>query len=82
MISRQLRVFYYAIMRLPMLLNGRLYKVLRAPTRGVVRVQLGPGQKNYRPDRSAFAQCSDCAQHGVGEHAPQILIIEGYKPGL
>ncbi len=34
-------------MRIPMLLNGRLYKTLRAPTRGVVCVQLGPGQKNY-----------------------------------
>jgi SAM-dependent methyltransferase len=50
MISRQLKATYYAIMRLPMLLNGRLYKALRAPTHGLVRVQLGPGQKNYLPD--------------------------------
>lgn len=27
--------------------NGLLYKYLRAPRRGVVKVHLGPGQKNY-----------------------------------
>jgi predicted SAM-dependent methyltransferase len=49
MLSRQLKAFYFAAMRLPMMVSGLLYKTFRAPTHGVVRVQLGPGQKNYLP---------------------------------
>lgn len=30
-----------------MYINGLLYKHLRSPKRGLVKVQLGPGQKNY-----------------------------------
>jgi predicted SAM-dependent methyltransferase len=47
MISRQLKSLYFAAMRLPMLVSGVIYKKFCAPTHGVVRVQLGPGQKNY-----------------------------------
>lgn len=49
MISHDLRVAYYALLRWPMRLNGLLYKHLRAPRNGdgTVKVHLGPGQKNY-----------------------------------
>ena len=34
-------------MALPMKINGALHRAIRAPHSGMVRVQLGPGQKNY-----------------------------------
>jgi predicted SAM-dependent methyltransferase len=47
MISRELKALYYAGMKVPMLVNGIVYKLFRAPRTGIVKVQLGPGQKNY-----------------------------------
>jgi SAM-dependent methyltransferase len=49
MISRELKAMYYGLMKYPMRLNGKIYKTFRAPRHGLVRVQLGPGQKNYLP---------------------------------
>lgn len=50
MISRRLKAAYYTIMRIPMRLNGVIYKSFRSPASGndkLVKVHLGPGQKNY-----------------------------------
>lgn len=50
MISRRLKAAYYVLMKLPMRVNGLIYKALRAPASGndgKVLVHLGPGQKNY-----------------------------------
>jgi hypothetical protein len=50
MISRGAKALYYALMGLPMRLNGFLYKAFRAPhgrNKKIIKVQLGPGQTNY-----------------------------------
>lgn len=49
MIGPQLRATYYAVTRVPMWINGRLYKHLRAPRPGTnpTKVQLGPGRAKY-----------------------------------
>jgi predicted SAM-dependent methyltransferase len=47
MIPRCLKALYYKVMRLPMRCNGSLYRRLRAPRDGVVRVHLGPGRERY-----------------------------------
>ncbi len=47
MISRGLKATYYYLLGGPMRLNGAIYRRLRAPSSGVVKVQLGPGQNNY-----------------------------------
>jgi predicted SAM-dependent methyltransferase len=49
MIGPHLRAAYYAITRVPMWANGRLYKHLRAPRPGKdsIKVQLGPGRAKY-----------------------------------
>lgn len=39
---------YYGVMRVPMRLNGRLYRQLRQPQQPI-KVQLGPGKRNYVP---------------------------------
>lgn len=49
MLNRKLRLFYYTLFGPAMRINGLLYKWLRAPTHGLVRVQLGPGRTNYLP---------------------------------
>jgi SAM-dependent methyltransferase len=49
MISRGLKAFYYALFRIPMRFNGMIYRAFRAPSIGVVKVQLGPGIANYFP---------------------------------
>ena len=49
MISRRAKAALYGAAGPFMRLNGILYKHLRAPRRGVVKVHLGPGQKNYLP---------------------------------
>jgi SAM-dependent methyltransferase len=46
-ISRRVKAIYYAAMAPLLRLNAVLYRVLRAPREGLVRVQLGPGQRNY-----------------------------------
>ncbi|HWB00165.1 MAG TPA: methyltransferase domain-containing protein [Pirellulales bacterium] len=47
MLSRQAKAAYYALFAPAMKLNGWIYRQFRAPRDGVVRVQLGPGQRNY-----------------------------------
>jgi len=49
MISRGLKAFYYALFHIPMRLNGMIYKTFRAPSKGVVKVHLGPGTIKYFP---------------------------------
>lgn len=52
MLSRKAKAAYFGIMRIPMLLNGRFYRAVRAPRSSndsIVKVQLGPGQNNYIP---------------------------------
>lgn len=47
MLSRELKALYYVAARVPMAASNRLYRVLRAPRTGTVKVHLGPGQNNY-----------------------------------
>ena len=47
MISRRLKATFFTCFGPAMWLNGCLYRACRAPKKGTVRVQLGPGQKNY-----------------------------------
>ena len=47
MISRELKSLFYVALRVPMKWNGTLYRSFRAPTSGLVKVHLGPGQRNY-----------------------------------
>ena len=47
MISRGTKAFFYAVAGPAMKLNGVIYRVFRAPRRGVVKVQLGPGREHY-----------------------------------
>jgi predicted SAM-dependent methyltransferase len=49
MLSRRAKALFYFGAKPLMRANGVLYRLLRAPRRGTVRVQLGPGQKNYLP---------------------------------
>jgi predicted SAM-dependent methyltransferase len=47
MLRRSEKERFYRIAGPLMWLNGRFYRLLRAPRDGITRVQLGPGQKNY-----------------------------------
>jgi predicted SAM-dependent methyltransferase len=47
MISRQLKAAYFSLCSVPMRINGMLYRQLRAPSTGVVKVHLGPGRQKY-----------------------------------
>ncbi|MDH3380592.1 MAG: methyltransferase domain-containing protein [Gammaproteobacteria bacterium] len=47
MLSRKAKAFYYLVAGPLMKINGTIYRHLRAPRSGTVRVHLGPGQKNY-----------------------------------
>lgn len=47
MIPRSVKSAYYAAARIPMAISSTAYRYLKAPRDGLVRVQLGPGQKNY-----------------------------------
>ena len=47
MIPHAARVVYYALLSIPMRINGTIYRHLRAPRGGTVKVQLGPGRQNY-----------------------------------
>jgi predicted SAM-dependent methyltransferase len=46
MLSYGLKRLYYVIFAVPMRINGFLYRHVRCPKQGL-KVQLGPGQKNY-----------------------------------
>ena len=47
MLPREIKALYYTLARVPMAASNRLYRTLLAPRAGVVKVHLGPGQKNY-----------------------------------
>ena len=47
MISRKAKALFYQVAGPAMYVNGLLYKHLRSPEKGLIKVQLGPGQKNY-----------------------------------
>ncbi len=48
MISQGLKRVYYTLLGCPMWMNGCIYRNFRAPRSGLVKVHLGPGQRNYR----------------------------------
>ena len=47
MLSRKAKAFFYAGAGPLMRINGYLYRRLRAPAPGVLKVRLGPGQQHY-----------------------------------
>ncbi|MBS0210619.1 MAG: methyltransferase domain-containing protein [Planctomycetes bacterium] len=47
MLSRRAKAAFYAVCSPAMKLNGWVYRRLRAPRDGTVKVQLGPGRVNY-----------------------------------
>ncbi len=49
MLKRQIKAIYYAVAGPMMHASGAVYRLFLAPRSGVVKVQLGPGQKNYLP---------------------------------
>jgi len=63
MLTRRMKAAYYVVAWPAMLLSGVVYKALRAPRSGKLRVHLGPGQKTYlagwiNVDANAFtAKC-------------------------
>jgi len=48
MTPRSLKQLYYRLLRVPMWINGRLYRAFRHPD-GPIRVHLGPGKHKYLP---------------------------------
>lgn len=50
MLSRKAKVAYYAMAGPLMRGNAILFRYFRAPKSGVVKVHLGPGQRNYIPE--------------------------------
>jgi predicted SAM-dependent methyltransferase len=73
MISREAKALYYAFLSIPMRLNASIYRCVRAPSSGVVKVHLGPGTRNYlhgwiNVDANAFTARIDVwadIQHGL-----------------
>lgn len=49
MLSRRTKELFFQVAGPAMRMNGLIYKNLRAPRQGTVRVHLGPGQRNYLP---------------------------------
>jgi SAM-dependent methyltransferase len=49
MMSRAAKAAFYAVAGPLMSLNGCMYRFIRSPSQGTVRVHLGPGQRNYIP---------------------------------
>jgi predicted SAM-dependent methyltransferase len=47
MMSRRAKATFYALMGPPMKLNGFVYRTLRAPRSGTIKVHLGPGKGKY-----------------------------------
>ncbi len=50
MLSRRVKAAYYVSCAPLMWANGLIYRWTRAPRNGLIRVHLGPGQKNYLPN--------------------------------
>jgi SAM-dependent methyltransferase len=49
MLKRQYKRLFYALCAPLLRLSGFLYRTFRAPREGVLKVQLGPGKRNYLP---------------------------------
>jgi SAM-dependent methyltransferase len=49
MLPRQTKALFYVVAAPLMRANGLVYRSLLAPRKGSIKVQLGPGQKNYMP---------------------------------
>lgn len=49
MLSRAAKAGFYLFAGPLMKINGMAYRLLRAPSKGTVRLHLGPGQSNYIP---------------------------------
>jgi SAM-dependent methyltransferase len=49
MLPRRTKALFYVVAGPLMRANGALYRAFLAPRDGIVKVQLGPGQKNYLP---------------------------------
>ncbi|GAB4501658.1 MAG: hypothetical protein Fur0035_12010 [Anaerolineales bacterium] len=49
MINQNLRTLYYWLTGFFMRLSGWFYRAFRAPRSGLLKVQLGPGKRNYLP---------------------------------
>lgn len=47
MLSRNMKRIYYLLAGPFMKISGIMYRLFRAPRSGCVKVQLGPGRKNY-----------------------------------
>jgi predicted SAM-dependent methyltransferase len=47
MLARSVKAAFYGVMGPAMAVNAMLYRALRAPRQGFVRVHLGPGQRHY-----------------------------------
>jgi predicted SAM-dependent methyltransferase len=45
--SRQAKALYFTVARGAMAISSRVYRAWFAPTSGIVKVHLGPGQRNY-----------------------------------
>jgi predicted SAM-dependent methyltransferase len=50
MMTRTTKAAFYRLCGPLMRANGWFYRVFRAPSHGMVRVQLGPGQGSYQPE--------------------------------
>jgi predicted SAM-dependent methyltransferase len=49
MIPRELKVVFFVLLSFPLKFSGWLYRIFLAPRKGTVKVQLGPGKRNYLP---------------------------------
>ena len=47
MIAQRTKAAFYTLMGVPMRVNGFIHRRIRAPKKGVVKVQLGPGKGEY-----------------------------------
>jgi len=47
MISRKAKALFYQLAGPLMFVNSKVYKSIRAPRKGTIKVHLGPGQQNY-----------------------------------
>jgi predicted SAM-dependent methyltransferase len=64
-ISRELKILFYMLLSIPLAISGWFYRVFLSPRRGTVKVQLGPGKRNYLPgwvnvDANFITAKTDC----------------------
>jgi predicted SAM-dependent methyltransferase len=65
MIPRELKILYFMLLSIPLAISGWFYRVFLAPRSGTVKVQLGPGKRNYLPgwinvDANFLTAKADC----------------------